>query len=142
VRTPQRVRISEFKPIGYAPIPGLKIKVKAYDRLAKQYLDLAGEIFESSTDLDTAVRDSVSTGLAYIVHAAYDSQACSVNLSDASFHDFVAKKTAEWFASRGFVDWFCHGAAALFDTSRREIFHVVTKRTKRGHRVLTRVKVA
>jgi hypothetical protein len=142
MRTPRRVRVQGPKPIGYAPIPGLKIKVKAYDRLAKQYLDLAGEIFESSGGLDTCVRDSVATGLAYIVHAAYDSQACSVNMDMGTDREFIAKKVEEWFTSRGFVDWFAHGASVLFDTSRREVFHILTTKTRRGHRVLTRVKVA
>jgi hypothetical protein len=142
MRTPRRVRNPEYKPIGYAPIPGLKIKLKAYDRLAKQYLDMAGEIFESSGGLDTCVRDSVATGLAYIVHAAYDSQSCSVNLDNGIDREFIAKKVEEWFTSRGCADWFAHGAAVLFDTSRREVFHILTRKTRRGHKVLTRVKVA
>ena len=139
---PRRVKVTDYKPIGYAPIPELKVKVKAYDRLAKQYLDAAGEIFEASGDLDTIVRDTVAEGLAYIVHTAYDCQACSVDLGPASFHDFVAKKTEEWFTSRGFVEWFAHGAAVLFDSSRREVFHILTTKTNRGHKVLKRVKVA
>ncbi len=142
MRTPGRVKNPEYRPIGYAPIPNLKIKNKAYDRVAKQYLDAAGELFDASRGLDTVVGDTVLQGLAYIVHTAYDSQACSVNLDTGSFHDFIAKKTAEWFSSRGCAEWFCQGAAALFSTERREVFHTVSSKTRRGHRVLTRVKVA
>jgi hypothetical protein len=138
----RRVTVKVPKPIGYEPIHGLKIKVQAYDREAHRMLDHAQEIFEASAGLDTAVRDSVAEGLAYIVHAAYDSQACSVNLGPESFSDFIEKKTCEWFASRGFADWFCQGASLLFNTSRREVFHFLTRKTKRGHRVLTKVKVA
>lgn len=138
----RRVTNPDYKPIGYAAIPGLKIKVKAYDRLAKQYLDAAGEIFEASADLDTVVRDSVATGLAYIVHAAYDSQACSVNLDSGTDREFIAKKVEEWFTSRGFADWFARGAAVLFNTSKREVFYILTSKLQRGVRGLTRVKVA
>lgn len=128
-------------PIGYEPIPGLKIKVKAYDQVAKLYLDRAEEIFKASDGLDTAVRDSVAEGLAFIVHAAYDSQACSVNLDSESFHDFIAKKTSQWFASRDFVDWFCQGAACLFNSSQREVFHTLMLKGK-GVTRMKRVKVA
>lgn len=142
MRTPRRVKNPEYRPIGYAPIEGVKIRVKAYDRLAKQYLDEAGEIFESSRGLDTAVRDSVCEGLAYIVHAADDAQACSVALDSPSFHEFIEAKTSEWFRSRGCADWFCEAASVLFLTSKREVFHILTRKTKRGNKVLTRVKVA
>jgi hypothetical protein len=140
-RIPRRVKNPEYRPIGYAPIEGLKIKNKAYDGVARQYLEMAGEIFDSCRDLDTTVSDTVLQGLAYIVHTAYDSQACSVGLDTGSFHDFIAKKTAEWFSSRGCAEWFCQGAAALFSTQRREVFHTIETKGK-GFRKLTRVKVA
>ncbi len=139
---PRRVKNPDYKPIGYAPIAGLKVKVKAYDALAKQYLDYAGEIFEASSGLDTMVADSVLEGLAYIVHAAYDSQACSIPLED-SFHEFVETKTEQWFTSRGCSDWFSKGAAVLFNTSRREVFHILRRKARSGKAtLLTRVKVA
>lgn len=140
MKIPRRVKVPAYHPIGYEPIEGLKIKHKAYDNLARRYLELADEIFDSSGGLDTVVRDSVAEGLAYIVHAAYDSQACSVGLED-EHHEFVEKKTAEWFTSRGCADWFSQGAAVLFNTSKREIFHILKQR--RGNITkLTRVKVA
>lgn len=140
-RVPRRVKVTDYKPINYAPISGLKIKVKAYDALAKRYLEAASEIFESSAGLDTMVRDSVAEGLAYIVHAAYDAQACSVELDTPSFHDFIEKKVSEWFSSRGCADWFCEGAAVLFNTSKREVFHIIRRKGK-NCTVLTKVKVA
>jgi len=141
VRVPKRQKNPDYKPIGYAPIEGLKVKNKAYDKIAKQYLDAAAELFDACNDLDTVVRDTVCEGLAYIVHTGYDCQACSVNLDVGSFHDFIAKKTAEWFRSRGCAEWFALGAAALFTTERRDVYHTITTKGK-GFRRLTRVKVA
>ena len=140
-RIGRRVNVHTFKPISYEPIAGLKIKIKAYDALAKQYLDHAQKIFESSSALDTMVRDSVAEGLAYIVHAAYDAQACSVELDSGSFREFIAKKTSEWFQSRGCANWFCEAAAVLFNTSKREVFHIIRRKGK-GCTILTKVKVA
>jgi hypothetical protein len=125
----RRIRNPEYKPVGYAPIPGLKVKSKTMDGLAKLYLDRAGELFAACDSMDTAVRDSVCTGLAYLVNAGYDCQACSVDLDQ--FHEFVDSKTAEWFRSRGFAEWFCIGASRLFNSSKPRILQWSTVRTKK-----------
>ena len=138
----RRVKRADYKPIGYEPIPHLKVKDKPLERLAKQFLDAAGELFESSDAMDTAVRDEVCTGLAYLVHAGYDSQACALEIEQ--FHDFVDKKTAEWFRSRGFAEWFCIGAACGFNSSKPRILQwsMVRKPSRRGTRTLKAVEVA
>ena len=138
----RRVKNPDYKPIGYEPISGLKIKDKTIDRLAKQFLDRAGELFEACDSMDTAVRDSVCTGLAYLVNAGYDCQACALDIEQ--FHEFVDKKTAEWFRSRGFAEWFCQGAAALFNSSKPRILQwsPVKKASRRGVRTLKAVEVA
>jgi hypothetical protein len=140
-RVPRRRPNPEFKPIGYESIPDLKIKDKAMDRLAKQFLDRAGELFTACDLMDTAVRDEVCTGLAYLVHAGYDSQACALDISQ--FHEFVNKKTREWFESRGFADWFCEGAACGFNSSKPRILQFTTvRKSRRGVRTMKAVEVA
>ncbi len=93
-------------------------KIPTYDAYARMVLQRCDELFGACSLLDTAVRDSVSNGLAYLLHSAYDSQACSLGLDGPAFHAFVEGATAEWFRERGYAEWFCHGAAALFNSSR------------------------
>ena len=98
--------------------------VAAYRAQADRYLKQVSEIFKDSANLDTAVRDSISTGLASIVHAAHDCLAWA----------FIESSTAEWFRTRGFAEWFCAGAANLFCTSRPRILSeciVFPKRAKK-----------
>ena len=142
MRTPRRVKNPEYKPIGYAPIPELKLKDKGMEKLAKLYLERAGELFAACDSMDTAVRDSVSEGLAYIVHAGYDCQGCAYDIQQ--FHEFVDKKTREWFESRGFADWFCEAAACGFNSSKPRIlqFSQERKSSRRGARTMKVVDVA
>ncbi len=112
----RRVRVKappKFDPSKYKPG-----KIATYDAYARSMLRRCDEIFDESALLDTAVRDTVSEGLAFMLHSAYDSQACSLGLDGAAFHSFIEGATAEWFRERGYAEWFCHGAAALFSTSR------------------------
>jgi len=97
--------------------PDLKYN-EQLDRLHHELLGYAKVIFEKTSGLDTAVRDSVSLGLAYLVEAAYDCKASTLDLDTEAFFAFIETSTAQWFRSRGFADWFCVGAASLFRTSR------------------------
>ena len=73
----------------------------------------------NQTDLlETAVRSEISTGLAYLVRAAYDCKAATMHLDMAASFAFIETSTAEWFRWRGFAEWFCQAAAAGFNTSR------------------------
>ena len=67
------------------------------------------------------VRDGICTGLAYLVHAAYDCEACALGMHDEAFHSFISSATANWFRDRGFAEWFCSAAASQFSTSRPRI---------------------
>lgn len=108
-----RVPVAKFDPSKYKAG-----KVATYDAYARSTLARCDELWHGSALLDTAVRDSVSPGIAYLLHSAYDSQACSLGLDGAAFHSFVEGAMAEWFRERGYAEWFCHGAAALFHSSR------------------------
>ena len=78
----------------------------------------AKNLFESCDSLDTAVRDTICEGLAFIVHSAYDCKSCALDLEGEASWAFISTSTAEWFRTRGFAEWFCHGAGACFNTSR------------------------
>ena len=80
-------------------------------------LDHAGKIYERAKGFDTAVRDSVSVGLAAVVTAAYDSLAIAQAVPNDFRESFVATSTAEWFREKGFTEWFCIGASSEFRTS-------------------------
>lgn len=91
---------------------------KRWNEHAEAMLELAMQIHERSRDFDTAVRDSISTGLAYIVHAAFDCRSIALGLPDIeSIFSYVDSSTAEWFRQRGYVEWFSAGAAQLFHTT-------------------------
>ena len=95
--------------------------IKSLDQYAEEILADCDRIFEAADTLDTAVREDVSTGLAYLLYSAYDSQACSLGLEGEAFCSFSANATAEWFRQRGFAEWFCIGAGTLFNASRPRI---------------------
>lgn len=100
-------------------------------RLAEKMLRIAEEMFEDAGGLDTFVRDVVADGLARIVYCAYDTRACGLgNLNTEEFHVYVAANTHEWFKSHGFVDWYCSGAATLFQTTHLPVreFKIVRKK--------------
>lgn len=121
--------------------PSIKVK-----ELSKRLLDQAEDIFQHTQGLDTAVRDSVANGLAYIVHAAYDCAADSITFPDTkSWMAFIDGAVAEWFRDKGFAEWYCAAAANLFNCSRPRIqadreMSTVFRRAKPGGRVKPRKK--
>jgi hypothetical protein len=110
------------------------------NRLADEMLARAQFLFDASADLDTAVRDVVSEGLAFIVYAAYDTQAVAQCVSDLDCAAYIQQKTYLWFRDHEFVEWFCVGASTLFKTSSRCFFRVRQKKNK-GATILTHEKV-
>ena len=79
-------------------------------------LSYAAELWRISADFDSAVRDSIARGLAYIVHAAFDCNAIAFDFQDfESSNAYIDNRTAAWFRERGYAEWFCAGAAALFN---------------------------
>jgi hypothetical protein len=89
------------------------------NKLASEMLKVCETMFQACGGLDTAVRDDVSTGLAYLVHSAYDTMASVMDISDTTaWMAFIDNATAEWFRQRGFAEWYCLAAASLFHTSR------------------------
>ncbi len=111
--------------------------------LASAMLLEAQILFESASNLDTAVRDIVYEGLARIVYAAFDSQACAQCVSDFDSISYIQTKTYDWFRQREFVEWFCVAASTLFNNSRRDFFRYRTEKAKSGKAiVITREKVS
>ena len=92
-------------------------KPSRYAIVAQEYLEHA-EALWTKADFDTAVRDDVAVGLAYIIRAAFDCQALDFNLQGLEFSLYIEQKTAEWFRKREFSEWFCLAAASGFNTSR------------------------
>ena len=111
-----------------------------WNRQADALLAHAESIWSQSDGFDTAVRDSIAEGLAYIVSAAFDCRANAMDFADTdSWMAFIDSSTAHWFRTRGFVEWFCGAAASLFRTTPPRHLSVVfnvpkpqfgTKRTK------------
>jgi hypothetical protein len=107
-----------------------------YGKIATELLRQASAAFEACAGLDTAVRDSVSQGLAYLVEAAYDSEAVARGLEGDAFDSFRRQATAEWFRQREYVEWFCEAASVCFITSKpRTNFAIVFAK---GHRIRPR----
>ena len=97
--------------------------IKALDRYAETTLRVCAEQWDAASGLDTAVRDNVATGLAYLVWAAYDSIACSKNIGFsgddyAAANAFTDGATAQWFRDRGFAEWYCIACGNLFHNQR------------------------
>ncbi len=91
---------------------------KRWNNAAENMLSHCRDIWEESSGFDTAVRDSVASGLAYLVHAAFDCRSIALDFQDfESGNAFIDNSTAEWFRERGFVEWFAAGAASLFNTT-------------------------
>jgi hypothetical protein len=103
---------------------------KRMDALATSMLEKAHELYEQSGDLDTTVRHSLAKGLAYIVHAAYDTQAIAQCVSDFDSAGYIQQKVYEWFRQREYVEWFCVGASTLFSTTPRMYFRFKTTQKK------------
>jgi hypothetical protein len=106
--------------------------LKRMGATAKALLDHAAEIFDQSANLDTAVRDSISQGLAHIVEAAYDTEACARGYDGPEFDKFRHDATAQWFRDREYVQWFCEAAAVCFRSSKpRTNFNIVLSKAHR-----------
>src|ERR1700723_2213639 len=84
------------------------------DKTGKYLLATAEEIWKQSDNLDTAVRDNISQGLAYIVSAGNDCVASNLNFTTEQWMSFIDNATANWFRNRGFAEWFCIAAATHF----------------------------
>jgi len=90
----------------------------AWNAKADALLEHCRDVWRDAAGLDTAVRDSIAHGLASLVHAAFDCRAIAIEFRDTeSWIAFIRSSTAQWFRDRGFVEWFCAGAATLFMTS-------------------------
>jgi len=99
------------------------------DARATEMLRVCAAQFDACGDLDTAVRDDICTGLAYLVHSAYDTMAMGMEISDTTaWMAFIDNSTAEWFRQRGFAEWFCLAAASLFHTSRPRTLAEIAER--------------
>jgi hypothetical protein len=119
--------------------------IKALDRYAEETLRICAERWDAAAGLDTAVRDDVAQGLAYLVYSAYDSISVSKAIgfgSDdySSSYAFISGSTAQWFRDRGFSEWFCIAAGCLFNNQRPRIKSEFTQFKIR--RVKPRRKVA
>jgi len=115
--------------------------IKELANFADITLQACTEIFDAADRLDTAVRATVSTGLAYLLHSAYDSQAVNLGLEGLAFSAFPDSCTAEWFRNRGFAEWFCIGAGNLFHSSPPRVLNpfLVFKPSKKGHVIVHKV---
>jgi hypothetical protein len=111
--------------------------IKALDHYAEATLAACAEQWESASGLDTAIRDDVAQGLAYLVYSAYDSISCSRGIGFGAddyvaSYAFISGSTAEWFRQRGFAEWFCRAAGCLFNNQRprikSEMVHIIRRR--------------
>jgi len=110
--------------------------------LSDSMLQQAESLLQQSSDLDTAVRDTVADGLARIVFSAYDTRAVAECVSDFDSGPYIQAKTYEWFRERGFVEWFCAGASVLFRTTPRLFYRIRVKAKPKQHvTVLAKEKV-
>jgi hypothetical protein len=96
-------------------IPRFKFRFsEALAKSAKRQFELAEAIFQECGGLDTAMRDISHDGLARLIYVAYDTIACNQNWPPEQAQQFIEQSTAEWFRSRGFVEWYCIGASHCF----------------------------
>lgn len=99
---------------GHTP-PVFKFRFsEALAKSAERQFELAEAIFTECGGLDTAMRDVSHDGLARLIYVAYDTVACNQNLPAEQQQAFIEHSTAEWFRSRGFVEWYCIGASHCF----------------------------
>jgi hypothetical protein len=106
--------------------------------LSAKMLDRAQHLFDESADLDTAVRDVVYEGLAYIVYAAFDTRAVAECVSDFDCGPYIQQHTYQWFRDHEFVEWFCAGASTLFKTTPRCFFRF--RRANKGKPAVMKVE--
>ena len=112
--------MAKRKTYKQSPPPRRKFKYnKAYADLGDYLLNIAEEIRRKVFNCDTAVRDSVSEGLAYIVQAGNDCTAQNIEFNTTEqWMSFIDNATADWFRERGYAEWFCVAAANGFRLSR------------------------
>lgn len=113
-------KITRIRPRKRRPLS--RSQKSKWNASADALLQHASEIWKGADLFDTAVRDTIAEGLAYIVHSAFDCRAIALELRDfESINSFIDNSTAEWFRERGFAEWFCCAAGALFNCSRPRI---------------------
>lgn len=109
---------------------------KRWNNAADKMLTYCREVYELSSGFDTAVRDSVASGLAYLIHAAFDCRSIALDFQDyESMNAFIDNSTAEWFRERGYVEWFCAGSAALFNTTPPRLLADMIVKVRRVRKV-------
>lgn len=91
--------------------------VRQMNAIADDFLAKAESIYEQSSGFDTAVRDVIASGLAYILHAAYDCKACALGIENDEFAVYIDGCVAKWLRDREYTEWFCIAASRLFSTS-------------------------
>jgi len=95
---------------------------KALNDCGTSLLEHAEELWRKADGLDTAVRDEVAEGVAFIVRAGYDCLATNIPYHTTDeWMAYIDHATAEWFRDRGFAEWFCIAAARGFNSSRPRI---------------------
>jgi hypothetical protein len=143
-RVHRRVPNPEYEPIGPEllldkyPARG-RAYFESMDDLHVSLLTKAEQIFDDSRSLDTCVADTVLKGLAYLVHTAYDCRATAMRLPTVpsvdsmkdEFDEFITRKTAQWFLSRGCAEWFAMQAAQLFTTSRPDLWYLSVQKPRK-----------
>lgn len=102
------------------PITRRKISpsyVKLMNGIADDILAKCQEMFDQGAGLDTAVRDTMASGLAYLLHVAYDCRACALGIENEEFATYIDGCVAAWLREREYTEWFCIAASRLFSTS-------------------------
>lgn len=91
--------------------------VKLMNSIADDILAKCQEMYEQSAGLDTAVRDTMATGLAYLLHVAYDCRAGALSIEGEDFCTYIDAGVAQWLRDHEYTEWFCVAASRLFSTS-------------------------
>jgi hypothetical protein len=118
---------------GFRRKPG---RIEPLERYAKETLAVCADRWNAAAGLDTAIRDDVAQGLAYLVYSAYDSISASRAMgfgedTYASGYAFVSGSTSQWFRERGFAEWFCIAAGCLFNNQRPRILSEMNHKVRR-----------
>jgi hypothetical protein len=91
---------------------------KSLRKYGDMLLEMCDKVQKAGGNLDSAVRDTLADGLAYLVHAAEDCYACADEVKGDAFSARISTRTAKWFRKRGYVEWFCQAAASCFMTTK------------------------
>ena len=134
----------------YAHRPLSAAERNRWNAAADELLAHARDIFELSCDFDTAVRDSISQGLAFIVWASFDCRSIALDISETNSRNaFIDTGVAEWFREREYAEWFCYAASSMFHTSRPRtlgeveiLVRSIGRRTRRNSRAPQKPKVS